>query len=172
MAATISLKGYARAKVSSQYPLAAIHCPRYQLRVQSRGVERFRFPIRATAADIDELGHVSNLVYLRWVLETATAHSAALGWGHAEYRALGAVFVVRRHEIDYLAQVMAGDEIVGETWVDTWKAASCVRRTELFRADKVVARAATTWAFIQTATGRPIRIPEQLRSLFTGASRP
>ena len=135
-------------------------------------MERFRFPIRATAADIDELGHVSNLVYVRWVLETATAHSAALGWGHAEYRALGAIFVVRRHEIDYLAQVMAGDEIIGETWVDSWKAASCVRRTELLRGEKVVARAATTWAFIQTATGRPTRIPEDLCRLFTVSSRP
>jgi acyl-CoA thioester hydrolase len=135
-------------------------------------VERFCYPIRAAAADIDELGHVSNLVYLRWVLETATAHSAALGWGHAEYRALGAIFVVRRHELDYLAQVLAGEEIIAETWVDTWKAASCVRRTDLWRGEKLVARAATTWAFMQTATGRPIRIPEQLCRLFTDPARP
>ena len=129
--------------------------------------ERFRHAIRATEADIDELGHVSNLVYVRWVLETATAHSLARGWGHPEYRKHGAVFVVRRHEIDYLAPVMLGDELVGETWVDPWKAASCVRRTELVRGDKVVARAATTWAFMQYASGRPIRIPDELRAVFS-----
>jgi acyl-CoA thioester hydrolase len=127
--------------------------------------DRFRFPIRAASADIDELGHVSNLVYLRWVLDAATAHSVALGWGHAEYRALGAVFVVRRHEIDYLAPVLADEELVAETWVDSWKAASCVRRTELLRGDRTVARAATTWAFI-TLAGRPTRIPDKLRELF------
>jgi acyl-CoA thioester hydrolase len=129
--------------------------------------DRFRFPITATPADIDELGHVSNLVYLRWVLETATAHSAALGWGHAEYRASGNVWVVRRHEIDYLAQVTLGQQLVGETWVDPWKAASCVRRTELIRDGVVVARAATTWAFMSIATGRPQRIPEDLKALFS-----
>lgn len=128
--------------------------------------ERFRHAIRSTTHDIDENGHVSNLVYLRWVQEVATAHSTALGWGYAEYRKLGAVFVVRRHEIDYLAPVLADEEVIGETWVENWRAASCVRRTELARGAQIVARAATTWAFIQFATGRPIRIPDELRALF------
>ena len=128
--------------------------------------DRFRHPIVASAADIDELGHVSNLVYLRWVLEAATAHSVARGYGHAEYRALGGVFVVRRHEIDYLAQVVADERLVAQTWVDSWKQASCVRRTDLLRGDQVVARAATTWAFVTLPAGRPTRIPEPLRALF------
>jgi acyl-CoA thioester hydrolase len=128
--------------------------------------ERFTMTITAIDADIDELRHVSNLVYLRWVLDVATAHSAALGWGHPEYRALGGVFVVRRHEIDYLAQVTAGQEVIAATWVESWKAASCVRRTEISRGEHVVARAATTWAFVSLASGRPQRIPEQLVALF------
>ena len=94
---------------------------------------RFTLPIAPTPADIDELGHVSNLVYLRWVLDIATAHSRSVGWDHPEYRALGAVFVVRRHEIDYVAQVKQGDSLVGETWVEDWKQASCIRKTELRR---------------------------------------
>jgi acyl-CoA thioester hydrolase len=130
-------------------------------------VDRFRFPITARPEDIDELGHVSNLVYIRWVLETATAHSVALGWGQAEYLASGNVWVVRRHEIDYLAQVTVGQQLVGETWVDPWKMASCVRRTELVRDGVVVARAATTWAFMSIASGRPQRIPDEMRALFS-----
>lgn len=124
-------------------------------------------PIAAMAADIDELGHVSNLVYLRWVLEVAMAHSRALGWDHPQYRAHGAVFVVRRHEIDYVAQVREGEQLIAETWVDDWRQASCIRRTELRRGDQVVARAATTWAFISLTTGRPQRIPDELRALFS-----
>ena len=124
-------------------------------------------PITASDGDIDELGHVSNLVYLRWVLEVAMAHSAARGWGHAEYRTLGAIFVVRRHEIDYVAQVRVGDELVAETWVDQWKLASCLRRTEVRRGDQVVARAATTWAMMSIASGRPTKIPDELRAAFT-----
>lgn len=127
---------------------------------------RFSLPITAADADIDELGHVSNLVYLRWVLEVAMAHSQSLGWDHAAYRTLGSVFVVRRHEIDYVAQVTVGQAIVAETWVDDWKQASCIRKTELLRDGKPVARAATTWAFISLTSGRPQRIPDELRSLF------
>lgn len=128
--------------------------------------ERFRFPIAVTEADIDDLGHVSNLVYLRWVLEVATAHSAARGWDLAAYKQLGSVWVVRRHELDYLGQVTLGQQLVAETWVDSWKAASCVRKTELSRDGQIVARAATTWAFMSLASGRPQRIPEVLLSAF------
>jgi acyl-CoA thioester hydrolase len=128
--------------------------------------ERFRFPIAVAEADIDDLGHVSNLVYLRWVLEVATAHSAARGWDLAAYKQLGSVWVVRRHELDYLGQVTLGQQLVAETWVDSWKAASCVRKTELSRDGQIVARAATTWAFMSLASGRPQRIPEVLLSAF------
>ncbi len=124
-------------------------------------------PIPVTSTDIDELGHVSNLVYVRWVLDVATAHSRAVGWDHPQYQALGAVFVVRRHEVDYLAQVREGDALVAETWVDDWRLASCIRKTEIKRGDQVIARAATTWAFISLTSGRPQRIPDELRALFT-----
>jgi acyl-CoA thioester hydrolase len=129
---------------------------------------RHTITVSPKPADIDELEHVSNLVYLRWVLEVALAHSAALGWDHAAYRSLGAVFVVRRHEIDYLASVVLGDEVRVTTWVDSWKQVSCMRKTELVRAKDgvVVARASTQWAFIDYA-GKPRRIPPELLAAFT-----
>jgi acyl-CoA thioester hydrolase len=124
-------------------------------------------PITATPADIDELGHVSNLVYVRWVLDIAMAHSRSVGWDYPDYRALGAVFVVRRHEVDYIAQVTVGQTLDATTWVDSWRPASCIRRTELVRDGVVVARAATTWALISIAQGKPLRIPDHLLAVFT-----
>lgn len=129
--------------------------------------ERFAISIHPVAADIDELGHVSNLVYLRWVADVAMAHSSARGWDLPRYFALGAAFMVRRHEIDYIAQVTLGQELSAETWVDSWKLASCIRKTEILRDGKVVARAATTWAMIGLASGRPQRIPDELLAAFT-----
>jgi acyl-CoA thioester hydrolase len=128
--------------------------------------ERFAIPITPEAADIDELGHVSNLVYLRWVLEAAMAHSRSVGWDFSRYRELGAVFMVRRHEIDYVAQVTLGQVLRAETWVETWRPASCIRKTEILRDGQVVARGATTWALIALASGRPQRIPDELLALF------
>src|SRR3954454_6076100 len=95
------------------------------------------------------------------------AHSRAKGWDHPQYRERGAVFVVRRHEIDYVLPVTEGDQLVATTWVDTWRGASCIRKTEIARGDQIVARAATTWAFMGFATGRPQRIPEDLLAVFT-----
>jgi acyl-CoA thioester hydrolase len=131
---------------------------------------RFAIPIVATAADIDELGHVSNLVYLRWVLEVAMAHTRSVGWDFPQYQALGSVFVVRRHEIDYMSSVRAGEELVAETWIDSWKQASVVRATALRRGDQVVAQAKSLWAFCSIATGRPQRITDELRALFATAT--
>jgi acyl-CoA thioester hydrolase len=133
----------------------------------ARMPQRFAITITPEAADIDELGHVSNLVYLRWVLDVAMAHTRARGWDYEQYRALGAIFMVRRHEIDYIAQVTLGQTLRAETWVDSWRAASCIRKTELIRDGIVVARAATTWAMIGLASGRPQRIPSELTSLFS-----
>ena len=127
---------------------------------------KFSIPITAAAADIDELGHVSNLVYLRWVLEVAMAHSRARGMDFADYEALGMVFVVRRHEIDYVQPVLLGQALVASTWVDDWKAAWCIRKTELTRDGVVVMRAATHWVMMSLASNRPQRIPDQLRVKF------
>ncbi|HEX3764153.1 MAG TPA: acyl-CoA thioesterase [Kofleriaceae bacterium] len=129
--------------------------------------ERFAIPIYPIPEDIDDLGHVSNLVYLRWVAEVAMAHSRARGWNIARYRAHGAAFMVRRHEIDYIAQVTLGQELRAETWVDSWRAASCIRKTELFRDTILVARAATTWAMIGLTSGRPQRISDELLAAFS-----
>jgi len=132
----------------------------------ARMAVRFAIPITPTSADIDELGHVSNLVYLRWVMDVAMAHSRSVGWDFARYREFGAAFMVRRHEIDYVSQVTLGESLRAETWVDSWRLASCIRKTELLRDGKVVVRAATTWALIGLTSGRPVRIPDDLAALF------
>jgi len=120
------------------------------------------------ASDIDALGHASNVAYIRWVQDVAKAHSEHLGWGLQAYVELGAVFVVRRHEIDYLRPAFEGDELLMTTWVDRWKAATTIRQTQISRPEDgcELARAATRWALISTDTGRPLRIPRQVRDAF------
>ena len=106
-------------------------------------------------ADIDMLGHASNIAYLRWVQDVAIAHSAAVGLDMEGYSQLGAVFVVRRHEIDYLRPVVRGEQLELRTWIDSASAAKCKRATEIVRVgtpELVVARAMTTWGFVELAT--------------------
>ena len=129
---------------------------------------------------IDMLGHVSNIQYLQWVQDAALAHSAAVGLDMEGYRKLGAVFVVTRHEVDYLRPVVRGDVLEVRTWIDRVSAAKCQRATEVIRltpvamdavrldaAKVVVARALTTWGYIELATGKPTRIPDSVRVAFS-----
>jgi acyl-CoA thioester hydrolase len=132
---------------------------------------RFRLDIVVSPDEIDELNHVSNLAYLRWVLRVAQAHSASVGYDYRAYDALGAVFVVRRHEIDYQRPAYAGEEIVLTTWIESWAAASSWRCTSITRISDGVelAQARTLWAFVATDAGRPRRIPAALKDAFARA---
>ena len=127
----------------------------------------YRIELVASPDEVDELNHVSNLVYLRWVLRAAHAHSSAVGYDYPQYRDLGAVFVVRRHEIDYLSPAYAGDRIALTTWVESWRGASSVRKTAISRDDGVeLARASTLWAMVSVDGGRLTRIPAELKAAF------
>lgn len=130
--------------------------------------------LEPTADDIDDLDHVSNLVYVRWILQVALAHSDAVGWDNAAYRRLGAIWVVRRHEIDYLSSVLRGQRVAVTTWVEAVKGVSSIRRTSMRRThDGVeVCRASSTWAFIDLATGKPRKITDEVRGAFPVLAAP
>jgi acyl-CoA thioester hydrolase len=129
----------------------------------------FSHTIEVAEADIDFLGHASNLAYLRWVQDVAIAHSEAVGLDYDAYVKLGGVFFIRRHEIDYLRPALRGDKLEVRTWVDSAAAAKTDRRTEVKRASdgKILAKAATIWGFVDVVTGRPTRIPAAIRDAFT-----
>ena len=122
----------------------------------------------ARAEEIDELGHVSNVEILRWIQDVAWAHSIAVGWDVDRYRSVGAVFVVRRHELDYLRPIVAGDEIEVSTWIESWTGAASIRATRLRRTgdDVAVVTARTQWVFVSTKSGRPRRIPQDVAAAF------
>jgi acyl-CoA thioester hydrolase len=118
------------------------------------------------ASDIDELGHAGNVAWVRWVNEAAGEHSRAVGLGLEEYRAMGLVWVVRKHQIEYLGQALGGEALAAVTWVASLRGATSLRRTLFRRAGEgaapVLARAETTWALLSIPSGRPTRIPREL----------
>jgi acyl-CoA thioester hydrolase len=130
--------------------------------------EAFSRDLVVDASDIDMLGHASNLSVVRWIQDTALAHSAAVGLDMEEYRRLGVIFVVVRHEIDYVRPAFAGDVLVARTWVPVVQTAKCFRHTTFARKsdDAVLAKAVTTWALIEFDTGRPKRFTPEVRAAF------
>ena len=125
----------------------------------------FKHSIPVLPTDIDELGHANNVVYLRWVQEVAEAHWNAKA--SAELR-VKYVWVVLRHEIDYLSPVVLNDKLIGTTWVDLPDGARSMRHVEIFNqtSNKLSARAKTTWCLLLTSTMKPKRIEKDITDVF------
>jgi len=128
--------------------------------------ERYPISLRVQPADIDELGHVNNLVYLRWVQEAAIAHWTARTT--PEQRAQLS-WVVVRHEIDYKRPAMPDDEVTVTTWVGVASRRTYERHTEIVRGqDQVLlARARTIWVPIDPVTMRVTEVSAEVRERFS-----
>ncbi len=129
-------------------------------------VQPYELLLEVLPGDIDQLNHVNNVVYLRWVQEAAVAHWTAAAPAQAQATLF---WVVVRHEIDYLRPALAGDRILARTWVGPATRRSFERNTEILRAGDraLLARARTLWCPMAVATGRPATVSEEVRSAFS-----
>jgi acyl-CoA thioester hydrolase len=128
--------------------------------------ERFSIAIRVQPADIDELGHVNNLVYLRWVQEVAIAHWTARTT--PEQRA-ALTWVVVRHEIDYKRPAMPDDELTVTTWVGVASRRTYERHTEIARTSDtaLLAKARTLWVPLDPTTMKVAEVSAEVRERFS-----
>ena len=118
--------------------------------------------------DIDELGHVNNAVWVQWIQDMATSHWQAVA---APEHIAAYFWVVTRHEIDYRGNVGPGQSVTANTWIESEpKGAQFDRRVDFVdAAGKVIVRANTTWAMIDKATGRLVRVRPEVSAPFMGA---
>jgi acyl-CoA thioester hydrolase len=125
----------------------------------------FKQDFTAHADDIDELGHVNNAVWVRWIQDLAVAHWHAVA--PAEHQD-AYVWVVTRHEIDYRGNVGLGEQVVGETWVpEPPRGARFDRHFRFTGGDgRVRVEGITTWAMIDRATARLVRIRPEIAAPF------
>ena len=128
--------------------------------------EKFEMPITVDNSHIDQLGHVNNTVYLKWVQEAATAHWMSRTTD-AEKQTW--YWVVTRHEIDYKYPAFLGEVLKAVTWVGKAKELRYERFTEIRRVkdDALLARARTEWCPIDTQTFRPRAVSEAVREKFS-----
>jgi acyl-CoA thioester hydrolase len=132
------------------------------------GRPAFELTLTAAPEHIDELGHVNNAVWVRWMEQVAVAHwrSVADPAHQDDY-----FWVVVRHEIDYLRPAFEGDVITARTWVgEAPKGARFDRHVEFTDPDGMVCvRSRTDWAIIDKTLGRPIRVPREVVAPFMPA---
>lgn len=128
----------------------------------------FTLEMTALPEHIDELGHVNNAVWVQWIQEVAVSHWYATA--PEAYRD-AYVWVVIRHEIDYLRPALPGETVAGRTWVgEAPQGARFDRHMKFVGKDGTVkVRAKTTWAMLDKASGRPQRITPEIVAPFLGA---
>lgn len=127
----------------------------------------FSHDVTAQPEHIDELGHVNNAVWVQWIQELAVAHwNAIADPAHIECY----IWVVTRHEIDYLRAALAGETVTGRTWIEEGPVGARFNRYMEFTGEdgKAKIRAKTTWAIIDQEKGGPVRVPEAVAAPFLG----
>ncbi len=121
--------------------------------------------ITAQPEHIDILGHVNNAVWVQWMEQVSVEH-----WmrdadpAHVE----AYIWVVTRHEIDYRGNVREGETVTARTWIPEGpRGARFDRHIEFTGADgKVKVAAKSTWAIIDKASGRILRVPAEVAANF------
>ncbi len=118
--------------------------------------------------ECDAYGHVNHANYLRYMQETAFDASAAAGYDTARYEAMGRIWLIRETDITYLKPLTIGDSAVVKTWVADFRRVRSRRAYEVRRegTGDVVAQAHTDWVFLDSASQRPVTVPEELRRAF------
>lgn len=119
----------------------------------------FTHKIKVSKADIDDLNHVNNTVYVHWMDEVARNHWQFLTKENSlnQY-----VWVVKKHEIEYLKEVVLGDEIIAKTWVGETKGFSSIRHIAFYKNEVLVAQSKTIWVLLDAKTFKPARIRENV----------
>ncbi len=113
-------------------------------------------------AHIDELHHVNNVVYLQWIQNIANLHWTQL---KKNVDTSAYVWVVIRHEIDYVGQALLGDTIIAKTWVGKTGGIRSIRHVEFYKNNKLIVKAQTTFCLVNAKTFKPSRITDQLLML-------
>ncbi|MBS0408828.1 MAG: acyl-CoA thioesterase [Proteobacteria bacterium] len=129
------------------------------------GRQVFQRTFTPVPADIDENGHVNNVVYLGWVQAMAIAHwEARLP---LEEQAKWA-WIVLRHEVDYRRPLLPGETATARTWVDEHThGAKFDRFVRIDGPDGAMcAQARTVWCLIDAETRRPARVPKEMAAVF------
>ena len=129
-----------------------------------------KVPGKATTSE--EIPHVNNAEYVRWIDRTAELATDAAGLTREILLASQRMWFVARHEINYRGESFVGDNLLIATWISDYSRITAVRQTVVYRpADgKRILDAPTRWAYVNLETRRPVRMEQDVIDRFPVAS--
>jgi acyl-CoA thioester hydrolase len=130
-----------------------------------QGRQTFTLSFTPVDADIDENGHVNNVVYLAWMQDIAIGHWTTRA--PVEEQAKWA-WVALRHEIDYRRPLLPGETAKAMTWVGERRGPRFDRYVRIDGPDgEMCAQTRSEWCLIDIVTRRPVRVPDWMEEMFS-----
>jgi acyl-CoA thioester hydrolase len=124
--------------------------------------------VRVRSYELDSFGHVNNAVYLHYLEEARSEFLKQIGLSFPDFARLGVHLVIVEAHVRYVTPAVYGDEIeiIGR-FTGIKSASLSVTYTLTEKASgRLVATAETRAAFVDPATGRPVRAPHAFREAF------
>jgi len=111
--------------------------------------------------ECDSYGHVNNANYLNYLEYARYELLKDVGFDYPRAFNAGYGVFISRIEIDYKKPALTDDLLIIKTWPLKKGAVSGTLAQEIRRGDDLLAEAKVTWAFVDSKTGTPVRIPKE-----------
>lgn len=129
------------------------------------GRQTFSLDFAPVDENIDDNGHVNNVVYLAWMQDLAISHWRARV---APEELTRWSWVALRHEIDYRRPLLPGEQASAITWIGERRGP---RMDRFYRIDgpdgEMCAQGRSEWVLINLDTRRPTRVPDWMEEMFS-----
>ena len=111
--------------------------------------------------ECDSYGHVNNANYLNYLEFARYELLKDIGFDYDKAINAGFGVFISRIEIDYKRPAVTDDRLTIKTWPLKKGAVSGTFAQEILRGDAILVEAKVTWAFVDSKTGTPVRIPKE-----------
>ena len=111
--------------------------------------------------ECDSYNHVNNANYLNYLEYARYEYFRTIGFDYPLAVKEGYGLYIARIEVDYKKPAVVDDVLIIKSWSIKKGAVSGVLVQEIKRGDDLVAQAKVTWAFVNSSTGQPVKIPKE-----------
>ncbi|MFD2824565.1 acyl-CoA thioesterase [Lacinutrix iliipiscaria] len=121
----------------------------------------FQHTVIVSHDDLDDLNHVNNIRYLKWIEDIARAHWKQIA---SEEIYNSYYWIVRQHLVDYKASAHLHDEVIITTKFLNCNGARAKSIIEMHNnsTGKLLLQAETVWCLMAVQTKRPTRVTEEI----------
>jgi len=129
----------------------------------AQATQRFVYHIDVADADIDDMGHVNNAVYLSWVQTAVLRHWRRFAPKEAVSTRL---WVALAHDIRYRRPALPHDHVAVRLLLEKLEGAKAFYRTTIERGGETLAEVKSCWCCLDAATRKPVRLARDIINRF------